>query len=183
VPDLIAGGTPLAIQADMHTVNLEKARKMLPKMPQEVFDLWIAPLVESDGWPFNTVMDIAIGRWGTYLDGHTLNSLSNLNWKRQNLSSQFTGFSPNTKRLILALMKQYVFGVQTLQGRIKNGPARFRRALDYIRAYRTLPRPVILIQNFFHYDLMDGNHRLAALMASGLANQVNVPAWIGSTLP
>jgi hypothetical protein len=35
--------------------EIERAKSFFPTMPSEVFDLWICPLIDSDGWPFSSV--------------------------------------------------------------------------------------------------------------------------------
>lgn len=160
--------------------DFQRARAMLPLMPSDVFDIWMVPFIESRGWPFISVFTPASGPWAHNLCGYSLNFISKLNWKLQQLPGDLTGFRPILPKRIKALARQYTTGIRTLNVSVINGPARFRRALVYIQRHGTIPKPVIVINRRSHLDLMDGNHRLAALLTAGVIPRHKFAAWVGS---
>lgn len=150
-------------------------------MPDEVFELWIKPLVESDGWPFTRLDRSGTGSlWRQYLGGHSLDKISKLRWQRQDVTGLFAALLPKEKQLISALATEYVTGIKRISGNVRNGLARFNRARQYIRAFRTLPKPIVVIHDGLFMSVMDGNHRLAALIAENLPLATRIPAWVGA---
>lgn len=159
--------------------DIARARAMLPNMPVEVFDIWIAPLVKTGGWPFLNNRSPASGQWVNNFSGHSLHLISQLRWELHNLPGSLTSFNPILKKRLALLAKQYITGIRQFNCAITNGPARFRRALAYVRVHKCVPKPVIAIQGTFHLELLDGNHRLAAMLTAGLLPRRSIQVWVG----
>ena len=147
--------------------EIARAKGMLPAMPDEVFDEWLAPLIKSDGWPFFTEFSIPTGVWSQYLDGHSIQSIKRLNWKRGQIIRNFYSFCQESRNIIRWIIDQHLHGVATPVARIKNGKGgeSFFRSREFIERTGRLYAPVILIKETFGYKVMDGNHRVAALFA------------------
>lgn len=152
---------------------------MLPKMPEEVFAIWIAPLIKTDGWPFSHVRSIATANWVNNLSGYPLQFISNLNWHLQELPGSLVGFKPIVPKRIHALAKQYTTGIQQFDRLVINGPQRFKRALQYVVAHGNIPRPVVIVKDVFGMQLLDGHHRLAAMYAARKLPHTSFAAWVG----
>jgi hypothetical protein len=155
---------------------------MFPIMPAEVFDAWFAPLIKSDGWPFLSEFAFPTGVWTQYLDGHSIQSIKRLVWKRDEVIRTIHAFSPDSHRRIEWIIQQHVHGIQTPVAKIKNGKGResFLRSREYVERTGSLFAPIILIKQMMGYDIMDGNHRAAALFA--VRRPIfSFDAWIGVT--
>ena len=157
-----------------------RARAMFPLMPAEVFDAWLAPLIVSDGWPFITEFCPPSGLWSQYLDGHSIQSIQRLGWQRQQLPACFTLFRPSARDIIKWIIAQHVHGHATPVARIKEGKGveSFFRSWQFVERTGGLHTPVVLIQQPDGYQIMDGNHRVAALFS--VRNlPATLDAWIG----
>lgn len=157
----------------------EKARKMLPKMPEEVFQIWIAPLIKTGGWPFLSVASRSSGKWFNNLGGHSLQVVSKLDWHLQNLPGSLAGFSPDIPKRISLLAQQYSTGIQKFDRVVINGPARYRRALQYVVTHGNIPKPIVVIKGVRGMCILDGNHRMAAMFSAGKLPRTSFPAWVG----
>ena len=155
---------------------------MFPDMPAEVFDAWLAPLIKSDGWPFFSEFSFASGLWAQYFDGHSIQSIKRLTWKRDKPICSIHSFSPDSKSIVRAIINTHVYGAETIYAHIKNGHGResFLRSRDFIQRTGRIYAPMILIKDLFGFQIIDGHHRAAALFS--VTNPIfNFDAWIGAS--
>lgn len=165
------------------TTQLEAAKSMFPNMPDEVFDLWLAPLIESDGWPFNSLSSPTRGTiWYRYFEGHSLYVINNLFWEYKLIPCLLNRFHPNSVNVLALLAYDYTHNLSALTAELKDGKGResFTRSQKFIKRTGRIHTPVVFIVDSGLYQIMDGNHRIAALFSIGL-NGLTIEAWIGDT--
>jgi len=162
---------------------LKQAQALFPNMPKEVFDLWLAPLIASDGWPFTSIFSSTFGTiWYRYFEGHPLKFFHDLLWYRENIPCFFSSFHPSSRYVIQLLIDTHLKNIPTIATQVKGGKGResFLGSLKFIQRTGRFYTPVVLITYDGLYQLMDGNHRIAALFSLGV-NGFPIDAWIGKS--
>jgi hypothetical protein len=78
------------------------------------------------------------------------------------------------------LINTHLKNIPTIATQIKGGKAKesFLRSRQFIERTGRLHRPVVLIWQGIGYQIMDGNHRIAALFSLGIDGLL-IDAWIG----
>jgi hypothetical protein len=162
------------------SMDTQVARTLLANMPDELFSLYMEPLIEEYGWPFSSSDSPTNMPWWQLFDGLSFKIICQLSWERKEFPFSFTLFHRYARTQILGLINTHIFGINNEFASIPNTEARFRRACDYIACTGRLPVPVVLIQDPEGLRILDGNHRLAAM--ASLSNSINgiVDGWIGS---
>jgi len=160
-------------------MSVEVARQLLANMPDEVFNLYIAPLIPSYGWPFQKLESPAEGHWLLAFDHRSLKELSQLSWERLDMPFSLTVFDPSSQDRITAIGDQHIRGMSTPFAHIENARERFFRARDYIARTGRMPVPVVLMWDWDGLRILDGNHRLAAMASFSNASACTVDCWIG----
>jgi hypothetical protein len=165
-------------------MNILIARQLLANMPDEVFSLYIEPLIELHGWPFTSLDDPpsrANALWLQMFDHQSVKSISQLSWERHEIPFSFRSFHPVAQQVIAGLVNQHVGGLNTPYANVLNTKARFASCRSYIAHTGRMPAPVILMQDWKGLRILDGNHRLAAMASFSSATAGIVDCWIGST--
>ncbi|MDZ4404228.1 hypothetical protein [Prosthecobacter sp.] len=160
---------------------LEKAKGMLPKMPEDVFNIWIRPLIESNGWPFESIHSLHSNRnWFQYFGGNSIQTISNLVWHSQQIPLLGSRLHPNSQQIINWIILSYVHGRPTPVTKIKNGKGResFLRSRQFIKSTGRLHTPLVLLEDSLGYHILDGNHRFAACVSLRPTPLFTVDAWI-----
>ncbi len=156
------------------------ARQVLHRMPQEVFDVYIEPLVRVYGWHFQTEdASAAFTAWRGILGGQSLKCIANLSWKRQELTALHTAFHPDSKFRVGILIGQNMKG-QAIRTNIADTKARFLKARRFIARTAKMPTPPVLMRTFSGYLILDGHHRIAAMLSLSPSAGFTFRAWVGS---
>jgi len=156
------------------------ARAILTNMPNEVFDIYIQPLILSNGWPFRSLNSPTLPPWLLYFDHHSIQTIGKLRWERHTMYFLLGLFHSSSQQRIVGIIDTHIRGLSTPFANITNGRQRFFRPRAYIARTGRMPVPVILMQDFGGLRILDGNHRLAALASLRNANSIVVDCWIGS---
>lgn len=161
---------------------IERAKLILPNMPDEVFDSFMAPLIINDiGWPFLTAGDSLAGTdWHRILYPLSLSFFCQLRWK-------ITKFYLNKEDLyqdsicdINWTIINKTEDVWALIGR-DSKPSRDSLAWhkQFIMMNGRLCTPVALAYTSSGIKVLDGIHRMAALLDLSLNDKLPIDAWIG----
>lgn len=152
-----------------------------PYMPDEVRELWLEPIAECYGWPFQSLDDSTHDtKWRYVLPKLSLRELADFRWERKDINFATKPLCQESLRTIKGLYDEHVIGRATLYANVAGTKERFRACADFISKHRTMPKPVILRDTGDCYELLDGNHRIAAMLAVGLHEAFDVPAWIAA---
>ena len=161
---------------------LEQARSMFPKMPQEVFDLWLRPLIELDGWPFTSIYADTYGTvWFQYFVLEPIEMVAELSWERKMLPFSLRLFNPGSKTTIDWIISAHMSGIKTPVAELKNGKAgeSFFRSRKFIEDTGRVHTPVVVWEDLGDFQILDGNHRIAAAHSLGLDESFFLDTWIG----
>lgn len=167
------------------SLQLHAARTLLSSMPDDVFNIYIAPLIESHGWPFNihgAIIDpVEAKRWHQMFDLQSVEAIRQLSWERHALSFSLGLFHPRSQRVITMLIEHHGnYAFHAGIANVANSRIKLFRARDYIARTGQLPAPVILQNDWEGLRILDGNHRIAALVTFGDdTNGAPLDAWIG----
>lgn len=168
-------------------MDTQVARSLLPDMPDEVFDIYIEPLIQAHGWPFTFLEEVPTSpeasRWFQMFDRQSLKTISDLSWERHTTRFSFTAFHPRSQDVITAIIEHHSnIRFHAAIANVADTRNKFLRARDYIARTGTMPVPVILQQDPLGLGLriLDGNHRLAAMASFPNAEAGIVDCWIGS---
>jgi len=175
----------------------EQARVLFPKMPDSVYEIWLAPLIEMGGWPFTCLkQSTANTGWHRLLDGVSLESIAQRVWTREVIPCSFDAFNPTAIQTILGICAAHipdwppiipklspdqVCNFLTMLRGLKGGQASasFQRSRSYAYAQGKLHTPAVLLQEPGGLKIMDGNHRLAAIFSLPMYETRCIDAWIG----
>jgi len=163
------------------------ARKLLASMPDDVFNIYITPLIEAHGWPFHVNGSVLnppeVRRWFQMFDHQFVQAISQLTWERRKIPFALARFHPRSYEVVAALINLHVFGVNTFVAPIANTREKFFSARAYIAETGTMPVPVILQHDLLGLRILDGNHRLAAMASFSNANDGIIDCWLGRFTP
>ncbi len=161
------------------------ARASLSSMPDDVFDIYLVPLIKRHGWPFDVSgfpLDIAEARrWFQMLDHQSVKTISQLSWERCEIPFPLARFHPRSHQVVTMIIEHHT-GVCFHAGIADVADTRNKlvRARNYIARTGQMPVPVILQRDPLGLRVLDGNHRLAAMASLPNAESGIIDAWIGS---
>lgn len=157
-------------------------KALFPKMPDQVIEIWIAHGVDAYGWPFESVDQSLIGTtWDGFFGRRSLAFWANADWTLISLRVEEAIFHPDTVNRVRWIADNCTLGLKTPTTNVENTQKRFWTAASFIRANGRLPCPVVATTSAEGIDIMDGNHRIAALVALGYDKTFSFPAWLGET--
>ncbi|MDX2220312.1 MAG: hypothetical protein SF172_14950 [Burkholderiales bacterium] len=160
---------------------LADARAVFSSFPEPIFDLWLDDRIRQSGWPPNGI------DWNGYLDGRTIAYWQALNWMRTRTSVKVEELSHNSLALVGQITAAAAGVANAVSCYIPNTAERFRSCLQFIQQNATTPGTVILHRSEAGLFIVDGNHRIAALLAvqsqlSTSASPLLFDAWIATPL-
>ena len=166
----------------MYDDDIKKARSMLNKIPNEVFDIWLYPIIKKHGFPFKDVNDnihkhILYG----YFCCTSLKLISDLDWQRlSELTSKKICLEETSFVIIQSIITNYLtdkwtFGV----GPIINSKERFLSHKKSIQRTGRIETPIIFRKAPHGLLILDGSHRLAALFSIN-REDILFDAWVCS---
>ena len=155
------------------------AREFFPTMPDEVFDIWLAPFISQIGWPFKaTSDDIGESNWKYLLGNVPLSVWFSGSWKRVSIDITTAPIAPMSILMADEIISHCTTGAQTMTANIKNTKERFRACTDFVQTNGTIPVPFIAAIRNGCLEIFDGNHRLAALRYVKSTQIKWVPCWV-----
>jgi hypothetical protein len=162
--------------------NRARAKRLLAKMPDELFTLYMEPLIEEHGFPFYAPSTPTHMPWKQLFDCHEFETICELSWKRKEIAFSLAAFHPFSQKQIQGLLYTHILGLNTDYAHIPNTEARFRRACSFIASTGRMPVPLVLMEDLDGGGLriLDGNHRLAAMASFANADKGMVDCWIGA---
>lgn len=140
------------------------ARGLFHRMPEQVFSMWMSPIIDKIGWPFEGLDDSTFGtEWDRLFLRRSIKQIAQLQWERREMSFARIRFTPNSKSTITALVQFHIYGVFHPQiARIPDSRERFESARQFAQLNRRTPAPCVLMHEIGAYSILDGHHRIAA---------------------
>jgi hypothetical protein len=162
--------------------EIDRARAMLPLVPPEVFDQFFEPLITRDiGWPFASVDSSLQGTdWLRILHPFTLRDIHHFRWVRNSfLLDKSLLHADSQADISFAILNQ----TEDIWAKIGRDSEPCRRSTAWHKASilstGRFCAPVTLARAVGGIKILDGNHRIAALLDLGVQCTVPVDAWIG----
>ena len=148
-------------------------------MPDEVFVMWLAPFIQEIGWPFTNISDGLAGtRWSILLRDIPLHDWNQLIWSRIDVEFTKIEFAVFNRLAFEDNIGHCVHGHATATANLPNTKERFRACAEFIRGHETIPKPIAVMSRDKKIEVIDGNHRIAALLHVGLPKGYRLPIWI-----
>jgi hypothetical protein len=138
---------------------LSDARATFPTFPTEIFSLWLDDRIKKNGWP-------PVGlEWDGFLFGESITYWQGLRWNERCISLSPSELGPKSLQIALQIMEAAMGRKNLISMYIPNTTERFESCARYIAEQRTLPGKILLLEGPEGYDVVEGNHRVAALLA------------------
>ncbi|WNC71443.1 hypothetical protein RGQ13_15120 [Thalassotalea psychrophila] len=159
-----------------------KPREFFPNMPDEVFEIWLAPLIEGKGWPFKTVEDDLQATNWRYVLGidFTLRQWIDCTWELIDINLPQSKFTNGSISMATAIVGNAAYGKLTDTANVENTKERFQSCVSYIKEHGNIPTPIILTRINDGFSVMDGNHRLAAILFTVNPLDIVIKAWVAN---
>ena len=162
--------------------KLEKAKFLFPNMPEYVFNAAIGQFIPDIGWPFQSVNTDTYGtNWHHLIHPFSLKGLSRLSWK-------LCKFRVDERLLCKATLADLSIVIanqrQDIGAEIGRDCNYCRQSLSwhkkYIESTGDILNPItVAITPDFHIKIIDGHHRVAALLELKLLKQLAIELWVG----
>jgi hypothetical protein len=153
-------------------------REFFPKMPDEAFNIWLAPLIDEIGWPFLQLdSDISGTRWETLLANITLDRWHAFDWELRHVVFTPRTVAHSSLMKIDCIHDHCVRNAYTLTANLQNTKERFRACAEFFATHGRIPLPVVAIPRHGRLELVDGHHRIAALRKHGQLGIYPVPVY------
>ena len=183
--DVIAAPGQLRRSAASTSMDSVRAKRLLPNMPDELFRLYMEPMISQHGWPFYSLDSPTTMPWWQLFDCHDIRTISELLWERREFPFSIRAFHRYARTQIAGLVATHVFGDPNEYSTIPNTQTRFFRACTFVAETGRLPLPVVLMKDtntetIDDLRILDGNHRLAAMASLPNSTASIVDCWLGT---
>lgn len=162
-------------------MSLTIARGIFKNMPDEVFNMYIAPLIALRGWPFTSVHEYAGNSiWFQYFHEHSIKAIAELRWKRCEIplsQIRLHWLSVNVQKDLTCC---HLFGIQNHFEHWSGSKEKFLLFRELSGQSRRVPAPVVLMMDNEVYCVLDGNHRFAAFASLPNISDLVLDCWVGS---
>jgi hypothetical protein len=158
---------------------LADARNTFSAFPEDAFVLWLDDRIRSNGWP-----PIGI-EWEGFLYGKPISFWQGLKWHQEVLSIRPEDLTQTAFDLIMQIIQAGTGQRNLMSWYIPKTADRFKSCLAYVRTNTTVPGTILLLRDLDGLYVIDGNHRIAALLAvqselpSGYA-PLSFSAWVAA---
>ena len=145
---------------------LARIKKDLPNFPDEVISDWLLTYANQEGWPPSLdAFGIPIGRWKALLVNQSFSYWQSVHWERVNKHISAQELNPDSQNRVVNLFCAAVMGKTNLWSLcISDLKPRFDRIVQYISEHGEFPCPPLLVKGPLGYNIVDGNHRMAAFL-------------------
>lgn len=160
---------------------IEQAREMFPDVPDEIFELFMVPLVDEKTWKFKSIFDSTIDtKWFHWLAELSLCEFKKLKWNRHVLMLNKEILHPLSYGDIDLLIKDHVLNEETFaRESIYRSKDRLVGHMRFIVNTGRLCAPIVAVGTIERLRILDGNHRIAALVSLGLNSKIPIEVWLG----
>lgn len=161
--------------------QIESARRIFSKMPQDLFDSYIKNLIlDLKYWPFKTSSDSAYGTsWARIFNVVSMSQMASCSWELSSIQPTADNIFPESLRDIALLLENYkgelprlLIGYDYDYCQVST-----RYHIELFQREKTFSIPIVLYPIGGKYYILDGNHRVAATFMVKHSN-FEIPAWI-----
>ncbi len=159
----------------------EDCRPLFPNMPREVFDIWLGPLLTYYGLDVpGTEQRFKNDEWRKRLADHTFHEWSQFDWEKRSEAWNQSLLHPQSIERANAIAKHATLGVKTATADVKDTRKRFWICAYHVRNRPSSYTPLVAIMREGKLYLIDGHHRLAAILAQPHIKGFTLEVWLGS---
>ena len=161
----------------------EDFRLLFPKMPHEVFEVWLYPLLyfyrlEVSADTARAFSDVS---WKEKFADKTFEEWSKFSWERRSFPCDLALLHPQSVQRALWIMRGACLGEHTPTANVRDTDDRFWACAALVRGKPSDYVPLVCIEDQGLLSVVDGNHRLAAIIALRLEILgITLETWIGT---
>lgn len=162
--------------------SFQQARLLLPNFPNEVICHWIDKCIRKSGWPPAGI------EWDGFLLGRPLSFWQKIEWKKTEVNLSWPLLGPRSQFTTKYIIDAHVYNKPNLvSAYVQDSRTRFLYIMKYALDNGTIPGPLVLVEENNHYEVAEGNHRVAVLIAlqnsKSTQTKIYLPqqAWVGKT--
>lgn len=144
---------------------LETILKDLPHFPEQIIADWLLPRTAELGWPPKE------DTHGPMLMYHSSDWWRGIVWEKKTIVFKELALSQSCRNVCGEIISRYKGGFDF----VRESCVRINNILDFIKINNVLPKPVVLILKNGKFEIVDGNHRLAACQIVCDENFINIP--------
>ena len=101
-------------------------REFFPTMPDEVFDMWLAPFIKQIGWPFSSLNDgLMETRWKYLLGNIPLSVWFSGKWHRVSININSAPVSGICNLMVEEIISNCTTNAHTMSADLQNTKERF----------------------------------------------------------
>ena len=166
-----------------HSNLIEKAKSMFPNMPDEVFNMWLSPIIrDHNSWPYTNIFSPHPShQWSKYFGLYAIADISHCLWYKFSLNFDMGCLDPMSNETIKVIIENHVHNFDaTGSFNVRNSKIRFFGFVEFIKRTKSIPGPIIGINAEGGLRILDGNHRLSALTHIGLRGCIPCDTWVGA---
>lgn len=161
----------------MHKITKE----MLPNLPDEIFNMFIAQINATELSPFDSEPG---GRWFYHLGNLSVEAFNQLRWIRTVITFKEALFHPNSREEVDALIHYCELEGKAIARALypwhpADSPSRLKGIKKIIINTGRLPAPIVAIRTGDGLRVLDGCHRLSAAVSCPNPDEIPLDAWIG----
>lgn len=175
------------MRSDLTDVQIRRIQQDLPAFPAEMINEWLGPYVRSEGWPPNSPRDaVPTDRWQCLLGMRSVSYWASFTWMRAMITPTIEDIASDSSQTLVQLITGYVDGIPNIYTeQIPNGKQRFQSVLRYISENHAFPGLPVLATQESGYEVLDGNHRMAAYftLIHSIMPVFPVCVWLGRAAP
>jgi hypothetical protein len=164
--------------------DTDRAKAMLPDMPDEVFDLWIRHCVSKSGWPYDSIHDTGDEYWKGYFLGRPLAVIRNLEWEKTSIQFRLSMLERPTQEMLhkMKLLDHDKLPPACVGAMVPaDSILRYESAKAFIKEEQKIPGFLVLLRTSHGFQIFDGWHRLTAIYAlQESLPPLELPCWIAS---
>ncbi len=138
---------------------LANARNTFPDFLPEVFTLWLDDRIKKNGWPPSGI------EWQGFLLGESIEYWQQLSWDEAQMTLKPSDLGPMSLRIAVQIIEAAQGKNNLISAYISNTRERFQSSLQFVIEHRSLPSKVLLLRGPDGLEVIEGNHRIAALLA------------------
>ena len=141
-------------------IDYEKINKLLPNLPEAIYDLWLKDMISTYGWPpFGET-------WCNLLGGYAFKDFAKLEWKLTEIDLDNTRWTKRSCDIVYGLVDASFKGVRNEFSKI-DPKQKIDRIIKYVKEFNKLPGNIILMDCEGEYEIVDGSHRITTFMLKG----------------
>lgn len=145
--------------------------------PKLEFDIVSLPVLEAL---------ITAPNWAAYFRNKPLNFWVSVEWVKHSVPFKAALINEKTKALARELVNAFGksgTGTPAVAVNVKNSKARFDACEAFTRNFGKFPKPVVCLDTGKNWELLDGYHRLAALLSIEENEDFPFEVWLGTYSP